>query len=238
MELVGGIVLFLRERHEDKPLIPIDLQRIPVIGLSVATSICSFAAYMLAFLALPFWFQAVLQRDQVQTGLLMTPSPVGLGLMATLPADAASIAILWRMAPCGAGFGFFQATNNRTLLGSAPRERGGRRAGDGAADGHDGGRVDRGAGVSHRAARCAAPVPARRRRARVGRRHRQSFTVAGQGARADLSADQPRCRARCSMSSVMCRTSSLLCSTCARSRLTASSARRRVMARRMRACSS
>ncbi len=160
LELAGGVVagvaLFLRERHEARPLIPIDLLRIPVFGLSAATSICSFAAYMLAFLALPFWFQSVLHRDQVQTGLLMTPWPVGvglvapfagrladrvpaailgsaglaalavgLGLMATLPADASIVAILWRMALCGAGFGFFQAPNNRTMLGSAPRERAG-----------------------------------------------------------------------------------------------------------------
>jgi MFS transporter, DHA2 family, multidrug resistance protein len=160
VELAGGVAagvaLYLRERHDDRPLIPIDLLRIPVFGLSVATSICSFAAYMLAFLALPFWFQSVLHRDQVQTGLLMTPWPVGVGLvapfagrladriaaailgsaglavlalglclMATLPADAPTLSILWRMALCGAGFGFFQAPNNRTMLGSAPRERAG-----------------------------------------------------------------------------------------------------------------
>ena len=29
------------------------------------------------------------------------------------------------MALCGLGFGFFQAPNNRTMLGSAPRERAG-----------------------------------------------------------------------------------------------------------------
>jgi DHA2 family multidrug resistance protein-like MFS transporter len=52
--VLAGVWLFQRERHEARPLIPIDLLRIPVIGLSVATSICSFAAYMLAFLALPF----------------------------------------------------------------------------------------------------------------------------------------------------------------------------------------
>jgi DHA2 family multidrug resistance protein-like MFS transporter len=160
LELVGGVaagvVLFLRERHEPRPLIPIDLLRIRVVGLSVLTSICSFAAYMLAFLALPFWFQSVLHRDQVQTGLLMTPWPVGvglvapfagrladrvpaailgtagllvlatgLGLMACLPPDAATVDILWRMALCGIGFGFFQAPNNRTMLGNAPRERAG-----------------------------------------------------------------------------------------------------------------
>jgi DHA2 family multidrug resistance protein-like MFS transporter len=154
--VLAGVWLFRRERHEARPLIPIDLLRIPVIALSTLTSICSFAAYMLAFLALPFWFQAVLHRDQVQTGLLMTPWPVGVGLVAPLagrladripaailgsagllvlaiglalmlqlPADAPTVSILWRMALCGLGFGFFQAPNNRTMLGSAPRERAG-----------------------------------------------------------------------------------------------------------------
>ena len=154
--VLAGVILFLRERHEARPLIPIDLLRIPVFGLSTLTSICSFAAYTLAFIALPFWFQAALHRDQVQTGLLMTPWPVGVGLvaplagwladrvpaailgtagllalavglwlMAQLTADASTADILWRTALCGLGFGFFQAPNNRTLLGSAPRERAG-----------------------------------------------------------------------------------------------------------------
>ncbi|MFL6625614.1 MAG: MFS transporter [Vitreoscilla sp.] len=154
--VLAAVALVRRERHEARPLIPVDLLRIPVFALSTLTSICSFAAYTLAFIALPFWFQAALHRDQVQTGLLMTPWPVGVGLvaplagrladrvpaailgtagllllacglwlMSQLPADAGTLSILWRMALCGVGFGFFQAPNNRTMLGSAPRERAG-----------------------------------------------------------------------------------------------------------------
>ncbi len=151
-----GTVLVRREVGTDRPLIPIDLLRIPIFSLSVLTSICSFATYMLAFLALPFYFEAVLHRDQVQTGLLMTPWPVALGLVAPLagrlsdrfsaavmgsaglmvlavgmlclaamPTQASTLDIVWRMALCGFGFGFFQAPNNRTLLSAAPRQRAG-----------------------------------------------------------------------------------------------------------------
>ena len=44
----------------------------------------AFAAFSIAFVALPFYFQSVLGRDQVATGLLMTPWPVALGLAAPL----------------------------------------------------------------------------------------------------------------------------------------------------------
>ncbi len=82
--LAAGLLLFRRESRVDRPLIPIDLLKIPIFALSVAASICSFAAYMLAFLGLPFYFESVLHRDQVQTGLLMTPWPVMLGLAAPI----------------------------------------------------------------------------------------------------------------------------------------------------------
>ncbi len=77
-------ILFRREVSATAPLIPLDLMRIPVFALSVVASVCSFCAYMLAFLALPFYFETVLHRDQVHTGLLMTPWPVALGLTAPL----------------------------------------------------------------------------------------------------------------------------------------------------------
>ena len=63
---------------------PVDLFRIPIFALSVSASICAFAAFAITFVALPFYFQEVLGRDQVATGLLMTPWPVAIGLAAPL----------------------------------------------------------------------------------------------------------------------------------------------------------
>ena len=49
----------------------------------------------------------------------------GLALLALMPLHASSAEIVWRMALCGFGFGFFQAPNNRVLLATAPRARAG-----------------------------------------------------------------------------------------------------------------
>jgi MFS transporter, DHA2 family, multidrug resistance protein len=88
LELAGaamaGIVLFRRAMKSQLPLIPVDLLKVPIFSLSVLTSICSFAAYMLAFVALPFYFETAMHRGQVQTGLLMTPWPMALGLAAPI----------------------------------------------------------------------------------------------------------------------------------------------------------
>ncbi len=154
--LAAGLALVRREAATAAPLIPVDLLRIPIFALSVATSVCSFAAQSLAFVALPFYFELGLGRGQVETGLLMTPWPVAVGvaaplagrlsdrvpaailgfvglaglaaglmLLARLPGRPANADIVWPMALCGVGFGFFQAPNNRTLLSSAPRRRAG-----------------------------------------------------------------------------------------------------------------
>jgi DHA2 family multidrug resistance protein-like MFS transporter len=82
--VVAGVILVRRAMRRPAPLIPIDLFRNPVFALSVTASICAFAAFAITFVALPFYFQAVLGRDQVETGLLMTPWPVALGLAAPL----------------------------------------------------------------------------------------------------------------------------------------------------------
>jgi len=105
---------------------------------------------------MPFLFQQGLHRSVLETGVLMTPWPVGtaiasavagyladkapgailnscgllvmaagLFLLATMPGDVDNLGIVWRTAICGAGFGFFQSPNNRTMVLATPRSRGG-----------------------------------------------------------------------------------------------------------------
>ena len=159
-EIVAAVVIgyFFVRRQLDQPapLLPVDLLKIPIFALSIGTSICSFAAQMLAFVSLPFLMQDTFGLTQVQTGLLMTPWPLiivvaaplagvlsdrysagilggiglitmtcGLLLLATLDTHPEPLAIAWRMAVCGAGFGLFQSPNNRAMLSSAPRSRSG-----------------------------------------------------------------------------------------------------------------
>jgi DHA2 family multidrug resistance protein-like MFS transporter len=52
--------------------------------MSIATSTVSFAAQMLAYVTLPFLFQSVLGRSAFETGLLMTPWPLALGVIAPI----------------------------------------------------------------------------------------------------------------------------------------------------------
>jgi DHA2 family multidrug resistance protein-like MFS transporter len=85
-ELVGAILLglVLTRRHADHPapMLPIDLFRRPMFALSAATSVCSFAVQGLAFVSLPFYFEDVLMRTQVETGFFMTPWPLVVAIMA------------------------------------------------------------------------------------------------------------------------------------------------------------
>jgi DHA2 family multidrug resistance protein-like MFS transporter len=74
-------LLLRRERGHPAPLLPVDLFRRPLFALSTITAICTFAAQALAFVALPFFFETTLGRSPVETGFLMTPWPVMVGVM-------------------------------------------------------------------------------------------------------------------------------------------------------------
>ena len=58
-------------------------------------------------------------------GVGMVVLCAGLLLLATLPGHPDNWAIVWRMAVCGAGFGFYQSPNLRAIMASAPPERSG-----------------------------------------------------------------------------------------------------------------
>ncbi len=79
---VAGVVFVRHQLSQEWPLLPVDLLRIPLFSLSLCTSICSFCAQMLAMVSLPFYLQSVLGRDEVATGLLLTPWPLATMLLA------------------------------------------------------------------------------------------------------------------------------------------------------------
>ena len=77
-----GIVFTRTQLSLAAPMLPIDLLRRPIFALSATTSVLSFAAQMLAFVALPFFLHDTLGRSPSETGLLMTPWPITTALAA------------------------------------------------------------------------------------------------------------------------------------------------------------
>ena len=79
---VSGFVLVIRQLSRTAPLLPVDLLRIPLFALSIATSVCSFIAQSIGQISMPFLFEHRFQFDQVTTGLLMTPWPLVVAVIA------------------------------------------------------------------------------------------------------------------------------------------------------------
>lgn len=71
-----GFVLVRRSMSQANPLLPVDLMLRPVFALSVIAATFSFAAQGMSFVSLPFYFQLKLGLSPGVTGLLMTPWPV------------------------------------------------------------------------------------------------------------------------------------------------------------------
>jgi len=154
-----GTLLLRREIHKQAPIVPFDLMRLPIFSLSLAISMCSFFAQMAAFVALPFEMQrlgrSVVETGLLMTpwplavafaapiagrladrhsaavlcGFGLIALSAGLASVASFPENGTAQDLMWRMALCGLGFGFFQAPNNRTMMSSAPRARSGAAAG-------------------------------------------------------------------------------------------------------------
>ena len=65
-------------------MLPVDLFSRPLFTLSALTAVCTFAAQSLAFVSLPFYFETVLGRSAIETGFLITPWAVLVGIMAPI----------------------------------------------------------------------------------------------------------------------------------------------------------
>lgn len=87
-ELVAGLalgaVLLRRQADHPAPMLPVDLFRRPMFALSALTAICAFSIQGLGFVAMPFYFEDILHRSQTETGLLMTPWPLVVAIMAPI----------------------------------------------------------------------------------------------------------------------------------------------------------
>jgi DHA2 family multidrug resistance protein-like MFS transporter len=96
---IAGAVLVVHQRRRSAPLVPLDLLRIPVLRLSVVTSIFSYTAQTIALLALPFMLVAEMGRSAASTGLLITPWPLVIVFVAPL---SGKLSDRYRAEPIGA----------------------------------------------------------------------------------------------------------------------------------------
>jgi MFS transporter, DHA2 family, multidrug resistance protein len=84
VSIIVGWFFVHRQYSLAAPMLPVDLFRRPVFALSVATAICAHAAQLIAFVALPFYFQYVSGLSPIQIGVLITPWPAALVVMAPI----------------------------------------------------------------------------------------------------------------------------------------------------------
>lgn len=148
-----GIGLVRRESRVERPVIPVDLLRRPLLALSATGSLLCFAASMAIIVMLPFRLEMVYGFSVAQIGLVMSVWPLAMlvvspaigilsdrisaRLIGTLGMGVATIGLLliaglkeaqavdlyWRLGLCGAGFACFTASNARLILANSPRDR-------------------------------------------------------------------------------------------------------------------
>jgi DHA2 family multidrug resistance protein-like MFS transporter len=106
LAIVLGMVLMRRARGHEAPLVPVDLLHIKPLAFAVAASMMTFAAQNAAYVALPFYFLHVLERSQLQLGMLMGAWPIGTAAIAVIAgrlSDRYSPALLSGVGASGIG---------------------------------------------------------------------------------------------------------------------------------------
>ncbi|WP_233127710.1 MFS transporter [Acetobacter sp. DsW_059] len=88
--IASTIALIYHQRKQPHPLLPLDLLRIPLFALSIAASVCAYAAQIMAYVSLPFFFENFFHYSPVMTGLLVTPWPLLVACAAPVSGHLAS----------------------------------------------------------------------------------------------------------------------------------------------------
>jgi len=87
MALTGGAAglwLWRRVRRNPRPLIPLDLIRMPRLRLAYGASVCGFAAQMCLLISLPFLLETRLGLPVTAVGLVFLPLPLAIALISPL----------------------------------------------------------------------------------------------------------------------------------------------------------
>jgi len=82
--ILFGILLVRRSRGQERPLLPLDLVRDPILKLSYLTSAAGFGGQVMLMISMPFYLHAAFGFGQVEIGLLITPLPVGIAIAAPI----------------------------------------------------------------------------------------------------------------------------------------------------------
>lgn len=82
--VLSGCYFVRRQFTLPRPMIALDLFRIPRFAIASTTSFASFTAQGLAYVALPFLFQVALGRTPLQSGLLLSSWPVATAIVAPI----------------------------------------------------------------------------------------------------------------------------------------------------------
>jgi EmrB/QacA subfamily drug resistance transporter len=140
------------ESRSRSPLVDPALLRVRTFSLGLMAGLLSYAVLFGSLFSLPFYLERVLDQSPASTGLLLTPIPIALGVMAPVAGAlvdrigavaptvvgmlAAAVALfalaiapidlsltLLLLALLGVGLGLFTPPNNSTIMGSAPANR-------------------------------------------------------------------------------------------------------------------
>lgn len=79
-----GVVFVRRQFGLRAPMLPVDLFRRPVFTLSICTAMCAHGAQMITLIVLPFWFQYVQGLSPIEIGVLITPWPAVIVIVAPI----------------------------------------------------------------------------------------------------------------------------------------------------------